>query len=210
MGQAKHAHNMAQAERIGILSGTFNPFHMGHLYIAEALYAGFCDHVMLVPCGDAPHKEIAAGASALQRLAMIRAACEALPHMSVSPIELYRDGPSYSVDTLRALQADYPQSALYFAIGMDQCRVLHTWKDYIALCDLATLVVFPRDGETLNEDYRARYLVPLLPRMVFVDTSPPPIASTNIRVRLQQGKSIADYVPPTVSAFIRKHGLYQK
>ena len=122
------------ARRLGLFGGTFNPVHEGHLQIArDAKRAAELDEVMFIPCATPPHKTPTWLASGEDRLNMLTLALENEPAFTVNDLELDREGPSYSIDTVRAIRAAHPEDALTFIIGSDSLVELHLWKDIEAL-----------------------------------------------------------------------------
>jgi nicotinate-nucleotide adenylyltransferase len=209
--------------RIGVLGGTFNPIHLGHLRSAEEVReAQRLDRILFVPSASPPHKRRDGLASAAHRLAMVRAAVAGNPFFKVSTIEIERSGHSYSVDTLRALRARMPRAAFSFIMGSDAFREIDTWKDYesiFGLCDLVVTSRPPVDETPLVE------LLPVAVRdqfwyvkralthrtgnqIIFQRISSLDISASSIRERLAVGLSIRYLVPPSVERYIARHGLY--
>jgi len=212
-----------RARRVGILGGTFNPIHLGHLRSAEEVReVQRLDRVLFIPSASPPHKRHEGLAPAQHRLAMVRRAVIGNPFFRVSTIEIERSGRSYSVDTLRALRARMPAAAFSFIMGTDAFREIETWKDYqsiFALCDLVVTSRPPR-AETA--------LIDLLPvavrdqfcyldgelthrtgnRIVFQRISGLDISASAIRDHRAAGLSIRYLVPPVVERYITRHGLY--
>ncbi|NQT91185.1 MAG: nicotinate (nicotinamide) nucleotide adenylyltransferase, partial [Lentisphaerae bacterium] len=137
---------------IGILGGTFNPVHMGHLLLAQAA-AEACDlsTVLFIPCAMPPHKGHCSLASAEHRLAMLEAATEGNLRFEVCDLEVRRGGPSYTIDTIRQLRGVYPGSALHFIIGADTLTELHLWKDIRELLNLCRFVTLVRPGSPVEQ-----------------------------------------------------------
>jgi nicotinate-nucleotide adenylyltransferase len=186
--------------RLGVLGGTFDPPHLGHLVVASDVYEGLgLDRLLLVPSADPPHKQGRVAASAEQRLRMTRAAVLGDPRFEVDDLELRRSGLSYSVDTVRAVREREPGCELYFVMGVDQLRELHTWHRPEELARLASLVAIPREGETRPE---SPYPVSWLP-VTRIDLS-----ATEIRRRVAAGRSIRYLVPEVVREIIEAEGLY--
>lgn len=186
--------------RLGIFGGTFDPPHIGHLIAAQAVHEQLgLDRVLFVPAGVPPHKrdeEITAGDL---RLEMLRAAVPEDDRFEVSDVELERDGPSYTVDTLRRLRTDHPDAELFLAIGADQLSEFGSWKDPDEIAALATLVTFGRSGESPDaERWPAEK----------VDVPEVDLSSTLIRQRVADGRPIRYLVPPGVEKIIRVRGLY--
>jgi nicotinate-nucleotide adenylyltransferase len=179
--------------RLGILGGTFDPVHVGHLAAARAAAACLeLDRVLFVPAGVPPHKR--GHASPEHRFEMTRLATAGEPMFSVSRIELDRPGPSYTVDTLRALQGD----ELFFICGADAIRDLPNWREWEQLPKLARFVAVARPGVTGPPVPYATYI-----RIPGVDVS-----SSEIRERVAAGLPITGLVAPAVEAYIHEHRLY--
>ena len=184
--------------RIGIFGGTFNPIHTGHLLFAEAAREQLrLDRVLLIPCAQPPHKSAAGLLPAASRLAMIRLAIRGHSAFAASALELRRPGPSYTIDTVRALRRRWPRAALFLLMGQDMLGV--RWMAWPELKQLCTVAVVPSPGA--KPPRRERGLVRLA--MPQAD-----IASSDIRVRLRQGRSIRYLVPAAVERYIRSHRLY--
>ena len=190
--------------RIGILGGTFDPPHIGHLVIAEQARDQLClDVVIFVPAYLPPHKMKGASADAKQRLAMTRMATKNSPNFRVSPVELKRKGVSYTIDTINALREQYPSAKLFVIMGGDNFRQFDTWKSATHIRDMATIVVYERSGvRSKNEHIRQKHLIVL--KGAVLD-----ISSTIIRQRVHRGESIQYLVPSAVHSYIRANKLYQ-
>lgn len=207
--------SLAQVARIGILGGTFNPVHMGHLIMAQdALELFELSKVLLIPCAHPPHKAGNELAPAAHRLAMLEAALEGDLNFEVSDLEIVRGGVSYTVDTLKALRAEYPDEELVFIIGSDSLPELHLWRDIGELLSLCRIVTIARPG---TDPRRLEALDLKLP----VDASerlkadiryghPVGVSSTDIRYRVAEGMSIRYLVPPPVEMYIAEHSLYRR
>lgn len=188
---------------LGILGGTFDPPHMGHLIAAQDVQAAWSlDRVLFVPAAEPPHKRGPLTPAAL-RLEMLRAALAGADGFGVSDVELRRAGPSYSVDTLRQLRETFPAARLHFIIGADQFRELHTWHEPEEVCRLARLLVMDRDN--LSPDDMAS---PLDVEYETVRVTRVDVSSTQIRRRVKAHQPIRFLVPPAVEEIIRREGLY--
>ena len=200
--------------RIGILGGSFNPVHTGHLMMAQdALETFDLSTVLFVPCDTPAHKSANALLDPRHRVAMLELAIEGDLRFELCEAELERGGISYAVHTVQALRARYPRAELYFIIGSDSLRELHLWKDVDALLDLCRFITFARPGQgtgamTLEDiqlkDPWPRRLLDSLSVTHVVD-----ISSTEIRHRIAEGMSIRYLVPPGVEMYIVEHGLYK-
>ena len=195
--------------RSGLMGGTFDPIHLGHLQIARAALEELkLDRVIFLPDGDPPHKlPRAAGA---QRLRMAELACEDIPGFEVSDMELRRAGTTYTVDTLRAIKADCPDEELVYLISSDTLFWFPTWKtarEVARLCQIA-VVMRPGDdqGEVLKKQEELRLSHSL--DSVILSKEGLPISSRMVRAALEKGEDISHLVPRKVADYIREQGLY--
>lgn len=205
-----------------LYGGTFDPVHDGHLAVADAASALFDADVFLLPSADPPHRA-PPGASAEQRAAMLDLAIAARPRLHVDRRELHREGPSYSVDTLREVRNEVgPDAPLAWLLGVDAFRDLHHWHHWRELFALAHFVVAVRPGHALDA------LDPELQAEVALRWTDDPVAleyaahglllrldlslrfeaASNLRQRIAAGLRWDDETPPAVAAYIRAHGLY--
>ncbi len=195
---------MTRPIRIGILGGTFDPPHLGHLMVGQDLVHHLeLNELIFMPCNVPPHKDAADVSPAEIRYKMVRAAVESNDSFQASDLELRREGPSYSVDSVRALRERYPGAELYFIIGTDQFAELSTWKEPEELARLATLVVMAREGEDaqgIDPGVEVSYQTVPVTR---VDVS-----STRIRERVRDGNPIRYWVRKPVRRIIAQQGLY--
>ncbi len=193
---------MSDSQRIGVLGGTFDPVHSGHIAIARAAREhAALDRVLFVVSARPPHKRSGPYASSEDRYAMVQAALEGEPGTAPSRLELDRDGPSYTVDTLKELDALCPGADLYLILGMDSLCDLPKWRDTRGILRRARLLVVPRPGKwACPRELEDRF--ELLP-MEEMD-----ISSTQIRRRIHDGTSIDGLVPPAVEQMIRQQGIY--
>lgn len=191
-------------ERLGVLGGSFDPIHSGHVLLAQFVRERVAlDRVLFIPAADPPHK-LECLAPAADRLAMVELAIQDFPYFQTSRLELERPGKSYTIDTLRHLRAAWPDSHLYLIIGTDNVAQLSTWHDPHGILELCTVVAGSRLADQEGADPE------LVARMVFVDTPVIQFSSTQIRQRLGQGLPIRYLVPEAVEAYIRQRGLYQR
>lgn len=231
MTQSKPAHR--STPRIGLFGGTFNPIHLGHLKAAENVRQQFgLDQITFIPCALPPHKSDDRLASAQDRLEMVRIAIKYRSAMKVSDIEIQRGGPSYTIDTLRALNSRCKDgTAFFFLMGMDAFLEIHSWKSYLQLLDMTALIVVTRTTPELNHlslqstalAYAKQYIsdqyilskndhVLAHPRKhaIYIATvAPVAIASTQIRDMIRIGEPTHDWVGPDVSDYIENKGLYR-
>jgi nicotinate-nucleotide adenylyltransferase len=190
--------------RIGLLGGSFDPPHLGHLLAAgDAHEALALDRLVFIPAAVQPLKAGQVGASSAQRLAMTQLLVGDDPRFEVSSVEIDRGGLSYTVDTLRTLAAAWPSAELYWLVGADVLESFAKWKEPATILELATLVVMQRAG---GESPNVASL-PGHPRLLA--TRRIDISSTEIRQRVRQEKSIRGFVPEAVAAFISAERLYR-
>ncbi len=197
-------------ERIGIYGGTFNPPHLGHLRAAQyAVEALQLDRLLLIPTGVSPHKDMAAGAIAQDRLEMVRRAAVGLDKIQVSDLELRRGGRSYTVDTLRALQQEHPGDELVLLMGTDMFLSFLTWREPEAIMQLAKLAVFCRGekGELPKLEQQQRALEALGAGTELLRNPVTAISSTDLRRMLVFGCA-GPFLPDGVGEYIAAHGLY--
>jgi nicotinate-nucleotide adenylyltransferase len=197
--------------RLGLLGGTFNPPHLGHLLIAQEAFDQLgLDRVLLIPAAVPPHKEVAVDPGAEARLAMVRAAIEGDERFVASDVEVARGGPSYTVDTLRALHATYPGSELTFIVGGDMAASLPTWRDPAEVVALARLAVAEREGAPRADILERLATIPgAVERVDFFDLPRIDFSSSLVRRRVAAGRPITYLVPDPVAAYIAQRGLYQ-
>lgn len=193
--------------RIGIMGGTFDPIHYGHLRIAEASRDQFdLTRVLFIPNRAPVHKDHVP-APPEDRFAMAVLATQDHPRFEVSRIELDRDTPSYAVETLEHLHDDLPDADLFFITGADEMLSLGSWKQSGRVLELARFIAAPRPGYDLSllpEKLEPR----LMDRIFPLSMEPFPMTSTGIRSRLAQGQSIRYDTPTPVVHYIHKRGLY--
>lgn len=184
---------------IGILGGTFNPPHLGHLRLVRAFADRFAlERVLIIPTSVPPHKAAPDLADAALRLDMCRALFDD-PRFAVSDVEIARGGASYTVETLRALHTQYPDASLYFLVGSDMLRTFDSWyrpDEIRSLCTLCAAVRHP--GETL----------PDTDALVLEHFDPIEISSTDVRLAVRTGEDVTEMVGEAVAAVIARHGLY--
>ena len=197
--------------RVGILGGTFNPPHVAHLVCAqEARDQLGLDRVLLIPVLVPPHKQVPADPGAHARLSMCRLAAGDDPGLAVSTLELEREGPSYSVDTLRVLHDQEPGDELTFIVGGDMAESLSSWREPREVLRLARLAVTKRD------ELRAEQLVQTLnplhdgSRVTFFTMPRLDVSSTDLRRRIAEGRPIRHLVPGAVADEIASQGWYRR
>lgn len=192
--------------KIGIMGGTFDPIHIGHLVAAEAAReAASLDEVWFLPTNIPPHKEDQPKATPEERLEMVFRAIDFQPYFRAIDIELARGGVSYSVDTAAELKELYPDRSFHYIIGADMVQYLPKWHQIEKLADMVSFIGLARPGTTLALDELPEYIrdkVTVVP-MPMLD-----ISSTDIRSRKTQGQSIRFLVPEKVFQFIKRNDLY--
>ncbi|WP_372789332.1 nicotinate-nucleotide adenylyltransferase [Paraconexibacter sp.] len=197
--------------KVGILGGTFNPPHIGHLVsAAEASEQLGLDRVLLMPVFLPPHKEAHADPGPQARLELCELAVAGDPRLEVSSLEVDRGGPSYTVDTLRAIHAAHPEDDLTFIVGGDMAQSLPTWREPEGVLRLATLAVAEREGVE-REDVRERLAgLAGAERVVFFDMPRLDVSSSLLRRRVSEGRSIRHLVPDAVAERIAQRGWYRR
>ncbi len=195
--------------RLGILGGTFNPPHLGHLALAlHAQRELALERVLLMPARLPPHKTAAEDPGAPRRLEMCRLLVGDAEGIDVSPLELERDGPSYTVDTLRALHVAHPQRQLTFILGADVARTLPAWREPRELLALAEIAIALRAGTAVHEVEADLAALPK-DRVRFLKMPLRDVSSSLVRDRVRHGESIVGLVGLTVAAYLDEHYLYR-
>jgi len=196
--------------RIGILGGTFDPPHVGHLILAEyAADALDLARVLFVPAADPPHKREEHKTPVEQRIRMLQLAVDGNPRFSISRVDADRPGPHYSVDMIRLIQAENPGDELYFLMGGDSLNNLPQWYQPDVLIKLCKLAVMARAGSSVQLHMHTDVLPELAEHLVILDTPMIEISSTQITERLALGKSVRYLVPESVLAYIQSCHLYE-
>ncbi len=199
--------------RVGILGGTFDPIHLGHLITAEnAFDAAGLDEVLLMPTGCSYFKEDQKVTPAWQRYEMTCLAAEGNPHFRATDLETKRPGNSYTAVTLQELKKLRPGDELFYIVGADTLVMMSMWKDPQVIFDSCTLLVETRQDEVADsglEDEAEKLRHAYGARIVFLPARNIEISSTEIRKRVCEGRSIHYLVPDRVEQYIREHGLYQ-
>jgi nicotinate-nucleotide adenylyltransferase len=203
---------MMASRRLGILGGTFDPIHVGHLDAADAACRALrLDEVRLIPSSDPPHRTADPLASGFHRFALVALAIQGHDALRVSDLELTRTGPSYTADTLRAIAREgWTPSQIFFILGSDAFAEIATWREFPAVLDAANFVVIARPGTTL-ETAIAR--TPSLrgregKSLFLVEARTRDVSSSTIRARLAAHQPIDDLVPAAVAWHIAAHHLY--
>jgi len=192
-------------KRLGILGGTFDPIHSGHLILAEQLKDELkLQKVIFIPSANPPHKENHPVSPAKDRLKMVKIAIQDNPDFLISDIELRRGGKSYTIDTLTRLVKFYKDSELFFLLGSDAIDELPTWKEPDKIFQKVKVVIALRPGfDRINQKNR------FVQKSLVVPINGLNISSSQIRERIREGKSIRYLVPPGVEKFIRSKKLYR-
>lgn len=202
------AHAPRPGRLIGLFGGSFDPVHQGHAALARcALTHLGLDELRWVPAGEAWQKARPL-TPAVHREAMLRLAIEGEPRFAIERCELTRGGPSYTIDTVRALAAAEPTAQWVLVIGQDQYANFHTWREHAVLLSLVTLAVAAREGQPVQ----AEALAGLPHRHVVLPMPHVPVSSSAIRQRLARGEAptmlAPDLISPAVAGYIARHGLY--
>lgn len=193
--------------KVGIMGGTFDPVHNGHLIIAENVRNEFSlDKILFIPSARPPHKENNLISPAIDRYNMVNLSIASNEHFFSSTVEIDREGQTYTIDTLKQLKEQNEEYELYFIIGQDAMKLIHTWKDYEMLFDYANFIVVsrmsydPNDIKMANPNH--------LKKIQFADTPVIEISSTEIRHKVRQKESIKYMVDQLVEKYIYKEKLY--
>lgn len=210
---------------LGVYGGSFDPIHLGHLVpVEEARLATGLDEILYVPAFAPPHKPQGPSASAFHRFGMCAVALEAYPKLLLSDFEASRGGTTYSVETLRHVRANHPDSEVFLVVGSDSMAGLHTWREWREIVSDYRIVVVYREGvdypdlrEKLPAELAHR-LAPLGARprdevaehetVFWAGNAPVTISSTWIRSALPSVQSLSESLPPAVERYARRHRLY--
>jgi nicotinate-nucleotide adenylyltransferase len=194
--------------RSGILGGTFDPIHEGHLAAARvAMECAHLDRVLFIPGAQPPHRGPAV-AGADQRLAMSRLAIEGEPGFEVSDVEIRRGGKSYTADTVRELERLYPEDELFLILGWDAARLFRSWREPDVIRRLATVVVVRRPG-TPPPDAKLLQAAGLDPaRTILCMGHTPDISGSALREAIALGKPVSDSLRPAVERYVAEQKLY--
>jgi nicotinate-nucleotide adenylyltransferase len=196
--------------RIGVMGGTFDPLHYGHLVLAENGRAQLdLDRVLFILAGQPPHKPGQPITSIHHRVAMVEAAIADAPAFVLSRVDMDRPGPHYTVDTLALLQQANPGAALFFLIGSDSLCQFLSWRDPGGIVGQARLAVMQRSGYEPDLEALERGMPGLCERIIWLDAPCLDIAATDLRRRARNELPLRYLVPPPVEAYIRRHRLYE-
>ncbi|MBW2186260.1 MAG: nicotinate-nucleotide adenylyltransferase [Deltaproteobacteria bacterium] len=211
--------------RTGIMGGTFNPIHNGHLKCAEELLSSCkLDRVIFIPAAQPPHKNTSDIDPFEHRYSMVKRAILPYRHFEVSDVEAQREGKSYTVETLAILHQLYPDDQFYFLIGMDSLNTIHTWHNYSQLFELCHLVVarrprvkMPASDTVLPVAIRHQFCYDSElnsfchssgQKLIFLEQTFLDISSTQIRNNVANNLSVSALLPATVAEYIKTHHLY--
>lgn len=202
----------AAAERVGILGGTFDPPHIGHLWLATLAADELgLSRVLLVPAANPPHKRARSISHAADRVLMTRLAIANDPRLDVSLVELEREGPSYTVDTLVELQRRLPDADLVLILAADSLRQIDTWREPDRLLELASWAVGPRTGTRMpSRANLTRRFGAAAARIHLLGRPALDVSATQIRRRVAEGRAIRYLVPRAVEDLILERRLYQR
>jgi nicotinate-nucleotide adenylyltransferase len=197
--------------RLGVLGGTFDPVHIGHLALAEQARAQLeLERVLWVPSGDPWRKTDRTVTPAKHRAAMVRLAIEGHTSYELCLLEIERSGPSYSVETLAELQRTEPGSEQFFLLGLDALEDLPNWCEPTRLIELAMLAVAARGGKRTAARELDRLVPGLGVRVVWLEMPHLDVSATELRRLAAEGAGLRDRTPASVEAYIRKHRLYRR
>jgi nicotinate-nucleotide adenylyltransferase len=202
---------MGRGRRVGVIGGTFDPIHIGHLVVAEEARTRLeLEQMVFVPAGRPPHKLDHDMADAEQRWEMVGLAIADNPQFTASRVDIDRDGPCYSVETIRLLQEAWgPQTRIFFLIGSDSLSELPTWYQPYRLLRQCQVVAVARPGYPVELEEVDRALPGTAALIQVLDAPVLEISSTEIRRRVREGRSIRYLVPAAVEQYIHEHRLYR-
>ncbi|MDO4323531.1 MAG: nicotinate-nucleotide adenylyltransferase [Lachnospiraceae bacterium] len=204
--------NSESRQRIGIMGGTFDPIHIGHLILAECAYEQFqLDTILFLPSGNPPHKKNRRdGASDRERLDMVALAIQNNPHFILDSEEMRRSGFTYTCETLRLMKEKHPQAEYYFIIGADSLMSFETWKDPEMISRDCILLAAVRDQmETEQMEQKMKELQQKFGARIHLLRSPNVgISSTQLRDWYREGRSVRYYIPDCVIDYIRNNSVY--
>jgi nicotinate-nucleotide adenylyltransferase len=196
--------------RVGILGGTFNPPHLGHLALARRAASELdLRAVSLIPAHTPPHKACEPDPGSEHRVQMCRLLVEDAPELSVCTLEAERGGTSYTVETLRSIRRSHPDVELILIAGADSARTMSRWREPAAMFELADVAVAAREGT--DEGAVREALAPVLggARLEFLHAPMLDVSSSQARARVARGEGVEDLVGERVAGYIAEHGLYR-
>lgn len=198
-------------KKVGIMGGTFNPIHNGHLFLAEhACEQAGLDYVMFMPTLNPPHKADIALVSAEHRINMVKLAIKSNPKFILSDLELNRPGLTYTSDTLNILKEREPDTEFYFIVGADSLMMMPNWRNPQTVFSLSVIVAGGRADYSMEQlKKQAKYLEETYKgKVILLDMPTMEISSEKIRDRLSNNKSVRYYVPDEVLSYINENNLY--
>lgn len=201
-----------QNKKIGILGGSFDPIHNGHLAIAMSAYRDFkLDEVWLIPAGHSPNKEEEKMTNATIRAEMVALAAQDIPHFKLSTYEIDKEGTSYTYLTLSDFKEQFPETMFYFIMGADSLDYFDKWSHPEIICQKAVILVAVRDDMDLDDiQKKIAHIKELFHAEIYpLSCQKVDISSSEIRANLLNGKDICEMVPQAVAAYIAEHNLYK-
>jgi len=199
------------AERLGVIGGTFDPPHYGHLVLAENARVQLdLDTVLFAPAGEPPHKPDEPISPVRHRAAMVEAVVADNAAFALSPVDLDRPGPHFTVDMLAILREAYPEAALYFVMGGDSLAQFLSWRDPAGIVEQAHLAVMRRPGWEADVAELEGRLPDVRERLTWLDAPYLELSGTDLRRRVREGLPIRYLVPPSVREYVVEHALYQE
>jgi nicotinate-nucleotide adenylyltransferase len=205
--------NKAKGIRIGIMGGTFDPIHNGHLVLAEQIRTRFnLQKIYFIPVGNPPHKKNVTKSTKYDRLNMTKLAIESNKNFEISDIEIKKEEVSYTIDTVREIRNTVnAEDKLYFITGADAILLIDTWKDYKELFEIVTFIGATRPGISVEELQNKIDEVKTKHGVKIESTKVPALAisSTDIRRRVEEGESIKYLLPESVESYIKENGIYK-
>ncbi|NLM74555.1 MAG: nicotinate-nucleotide adenylyltransferase [Clostridiaceae bacterium] len=197
---------------VGLMGGTFNPVHYGHLLMCESIREEFnLNKIIFIPARIPPHKTKENIISPEDRLRMVELAIEDNPYFKLSDIEIRRSGPSYTVDTLKEFRKIYSFKELFLIVGADSLVQFHTWRDYQQIFSLSKIIVAkrPDTDENLLNEHIDKFTNEMGAKILVSGHRAMDYSSTEIRERIKKGASIRYRTPASVADYIYKRGLYR-
>jgi len=195
--------------KTGVMGGTFDPIHNGHLAVAREVMSRLClERILFIPAGRPPLKGGGPVASSEERVSMVRLAIAQEPGYQLSRVEIDRPGPSYSVDTISGLK-HLLRYEIYFVMGWDNLAELHRWKEPGRLAETCRIVAVPRPGcDRPDLDAMETFIPGLKDNVIILESPRVDISASDSRKRISEGSTIDHLVPETVADYIRRSGLY--